>query len=192
MTTEIFLDSDPAGSLERLCVSVSGKHNGARAITKTIVVKAAVDFSTPGEFDVLAHTDVKAAKKNHVLGIWKELMFSFVPLTGIVGRGVTLYVAWAPPGHDAPKTQEDFFELPGSQVKVFGGKSDPDYKADWEAAPFSGSRHKVIFSNSLKVEADLKLYYAVESEEIAKEGLGVGPLFLLRVTALVDVYGSYY
>jgi hypothetical protein len=191
MTTPLFFDTSRASKLESLLEQVSGESVGKREIIHNETISAVVAGTSPKFWNPAEHAEVKSAKKNRSLIIWADKpKYAFVPGPKCFGRIVTLHSCFVPPGHEDPTSEAEFRQLPGYEVCVFGGVGDPQFNRGWRDLPFSTSRHRVIFSNTIQVASPMKLAWWVESSDVGDKK-GDGAFFFLRVDGLVEVFGQY-
>jgi hypothetical protein len=193
MTTPLFFEMDTRPRLESLLIQTAGAHAGTREVEHNDELKAAVKADSPGIWDPSQHAEVQAAAKNRGLVMWNKASFAFVPGPATHGSVVTLHYGFIPPGHANPTTAAQFRSLPGYTVRVFGGVGDPQFVERWQDFPFSTSRHRVLQSNLIKVNGNLKLAWWYDVQRIAPTGgtIGSGAHFFLRVIGLADVYGEF-
>lgn len=191
MTTPLFIETGGRSKLEDLLLQVSGDSEGHRAITYTEELKTAVLASKPGIWNPKTLNGVKESMKFRSLAIWdRQYKYAFVPGPACFGRIVTLHTCWVPPGHENPKSESEFRLMPGYAVSVCGGTGDPQFNRGWTDIPFSTSRHKVIFSNTLGIQDPMKLAWWYEVTDVS-EVKGSGAHFFLRIEGEYEVFGSF-
>lgn len=194
MTTPLFMELGGRSKLESLLMQVSGDSEGRREVIHVELINDSVASTTPGHWDPEKHGEIEAAGKNRSLVLWSgDVKYAFVPGPKCFGRMVTLHSCWVPPGHAMPDTEAKFRQMPGYEVSVFGGTSDPAFNRGWRSIPFSTSRHRVIISNTLKVASPMRLAWWLDAADVAASGgkQGTGALFFLRIDGQVEVFGQY-